>query len=309
MSRLSVILLNYNGARDTIDCIESLQRSSFEDFEVVVVDNASFHDSVELLKIQCPDTTLIINSRNMGFAGGNNIGIRHALNGRSEFILLLNNDTTVDSDALATLVKTMEENPQAGIVGGKVYYSDRPKVIWFAGGYFNPNSGFGDHYGKTEEDCGQYNTVRQCDFITGCCMLVRRGVFEKIGLLDDSYFLYYEDVDFCTRARHVGYSVLYQPGAVIYHKISQATSWDSPVYVYFNLRNKIFYLRKNSRAWKWLPHLPRLTYFYFRQLARLTLKWHDFPAARAAWLGLVDGLHNFSGEYGEGHLSGLGQSR
>lgn len=309
MSRLSVILLNFNGARDTIDCIDSLRESSFKDFEVVVVDNASSHDSVDLLKARCPNVPLLVNDRNLGFAGGNNIGIQHALGRGSEFVLLLNNDTTVDPDALGTLVKTMEENPQAGIVGGKVYYSDRPNVIWFAGGYFNPDSGFGDHYGKSEEDRGQYDKVRECDFITGCCMLIRREVCEKIGLLDDSYFLYYEDVDFCTRARRAGYSVFYQPGAVIYHKISRATSWDSPVYIYFNLRNKLFYLQRNSHTWKWLPHLPRLTYFYLRQFVRLTLKWHDFPATRAAWLGLVDGLRNFSGEYGEGRMSSLGQSR
>lgn len=309
MSRLSVILLNYNGLRDTIDCIESLKGSSFKDFEVVAVDNASSHDSVELLKIRCPGTTLIVNNRNMGFAGGNNIGIRHALKRGSEFALLLNNDTTVDPDALGILVKTMEGKPQAGIVGGKVYYSDRPKVIWFAGGYFNPNSGFGDHYGKAQEDHGQYDRVRECDFITGCCMLIRCEVCEKIGLLDDSYFLYYEDADFCTRARRAGYSVLYQPGAVIYHKISRATSWDSPVYVYFNLRNKLLYLHRNSHSWKWLPHLPHLTYFYLRQFVRLALKWHDVPATHAAWLGVVDGLRNFSGEYGEGHLSSLEQSR
>jgi GT2 family glycosyltransferase len=140
-------------------------------------------------------------------------------------------------------------------------------------------------------------------------MLIRREVCDKIGLLDDSYFLYYEDVDFCTRARHAGYSVLYQPGALIYHKISQATSWDSPVYIYFNLRNKLFYLQRNSRPWKWLPHLPHLIYFFLRQFVRLALKWHDFPATRAAWLGLADGLRNFSGEHGEGHLSSLGQSQ
>jgi len=309
MSQLSVILLNYNGARDTTDCIESLQGSSFKDFDVVVVDNASSHDSVELLKARWPDITFIVNSRNMGFAGGNNFGIRHALKRGSEFVLLLNNDTTIDPDALGTLVRTMEENTQAGIVGGKVYYFDRPNVIWFAGGHFNAHSGFGDHYGKFEEDHGQYDRVRECDFITGCCMLIRREVCEKIGLLDDSYFLYYEDVDFCSRARRAGFSVLYQPSAVIYHKISRATSWDSPVYIYFNLRNKLLYLHRNSRPGNWLPHLPRLTYFYLRQFVRLTVKWHDLPATRAAWLGLVDGLRNFSGEYGEGHLSGLGQSR
>jgi GT2 family glycosyltransferase len=308
MSRLSVILLNYNGAPDTIDCIESLHRSSFKDFEVVVVDNASSDDSVDLLKARCPDVTLLVNNRNLGFAGGNNVGIRYALKRGSEFVLLLNNDTTADPDALQTLLKTMGENSAAGIIGGKIYYSDRPNVIWFAGGYFNANSGFGDHYGKSEEDRGQYDKVRECDFITGCCMLIRRDVCQKIGFLDESYFLYYEDADFCTRARRAGYSVLYQPAAVIYHKISRATSWDSPAYIYFNLRNKLFYLQRNSRPRKWLPHLPRLIYFYSRQFVRLALKWHDFPATRAAWLGLVDGLRDFSGEYGDGHLSSLAKS-
>jgi hypothetical protein len=306
MPQLSVILLNYNGPRDTTDCIESLRKSSFKDFDIVVVDNASPDSSVTALRDRYPDITLIVNDRNLGFAGGNNVGIRHALQRDSKFVLLLNNDTTVDPNGLGVLLKTMEENPEVGIVGGKIYYADRPNVIWFAGGYFNINSGFGDHYGKAEEDVSQYNRARECDFITGCCMLIRREVCERIGLLDDSYFLYYEDVDFCTRARRKGYGILYQPGAVIYHKISRATSWDSPVYIYFNLRNKLLFLHRNSRPWKWLPHLPRLIYFYLRQLVRLVLKWHDLPATRAAWLGLIDGLRNFSGDHGEGHLPSSG---
>jgi GT2 family glycosyltransferase len=306
MPKLSVILLNYNGPRDTIECVESLRKSSFRDFDIVVVDNASSDSSVAALRAGYPDITLIVNDHNLGFAGGNNVGIRHALQRGSKFMLLLNNDTTVDPNGLGVLSKTMEENPQVGIVGGKIYYADRPNVIWFAGGYFNINSGFGDHYGKAEEDVGQYNRARECDFITGCCMLIRREVCERIGLLDDSYFLYYEDVDFCTRARREGYGILYQPGAVIYHKISRATSWDSPVYIYFNLRNKLFFLHRNSCPWKWLPHLPRLIYFYLRQLVRLALKRHDLPSIRAAWLGLIDGLRNFSGDHGEGHLPSPG---
>jgi GT2 family glycosyltransferase len=124
-------------------------------------------------------------------------------------------------------------------------------------------------------------------------------------LLDESFFAYLEDVDFCVRARGMGYKVLYQPKAVIYHNVSSTTSWDSPLYLYFNLRNKILFLRKHSRGMRWVPYLPKLVYFYLRQFIRLIVKWRNVPSARAAWWGLIDGLRGFTGISGMGRLPRL----
>lgn len=160
-----------------------------------------------------------------------------------------------------------------------------------------------------QPDSEAYSVLRATDYVTGCCMLVRREVFDSVGLLDSDYFAYLEDVDFCVRARNRGYGILYQPKAIIYHKVSTTATWDSPVYVYFNLRNKILFLRKHSSPRRWLPYLPKLVHFYVRQLVRLVFKWQDIAAARAAMMGITDGLKGYAGEYGKGRLHALPSAR
>jgi len=302
MPVLSVILVNYKRAHDTIECIQSLQQSTFRDFEIIAVDNASDDGSGESIRARFPSVRLIESPTNVGFAEGNNLGIRQALASDCKFILLLNNDTIVDPKALSAMITTMTDHPDAGVVGAKIYYYDKPRVLWYAGGYFNPHSTFGGHVGIGEEDHGAYNREQQCTLVTGCCMLFRREVPEHIGLLDSDYFAYLEDADFCVRAMRYGYSLYYQPESSIYHKVSSTSSWDSPVYIYFNLRNKILFLRKHATLFQWLPHLPRLTYYYARQFVRLSMKWHDTEKTQAAWYGLVDGLRNHAGTYGAGRI-------
>ena len=302
MPELAVILVNYRRPDDTIECVRSLRQSTFTDFRLIIVDNASGDGSVERLRNDCPEALLIAHPTNLGFAEGNNAGIRVALAEGAQLVLLLNNDTIVDPDALHVLVRTMEDHYTAGIVGAKIRYYDRKNILWFAGGYINRHSTFGGHYGLNTEDRGQFDTLRSCDFVTGCTLLFRRALVDQVGMLERSYFAYLEDVEFCVRAGDAGYDILYQPGAIIYHKVSSTSSWDSPVYIYFNLRNKIIFLRRNSSVLRWLPHLPHLAYFYLRQFARLVFKWHDIRGTRAAWLGLRDGLRNFTGSHGEGSL-------
>jgi GT2 family glycosyltransferase len=299
---LSIILVNYKRADDTIECIQSLQRSTFTDFETIVVDNASGDGSVAAIRSSCPAVQFFESPTNVGFAEGNNIGIRQALAHQSNFILLLNNDTVVEPNALSELLATFRRHPGAGIVGPKIYYHDRPNMLWYAGGYFNPHSSFGGHYGIGEDDNGAHDSERTCALITGCCMMFRREVCDRIGLLDADYFAYLEDADSCTRAERNGFSLHYQAKAIIYHKVSSTSAWDSPVYIYFNLRNKILFLKKNALLLQWLPHLPRLTYYYVRQFIRLSLKWRSASKTRAAWYGFVDGLRNNIGEFGKGRL-------
>ncbi|HLA69399.1 MAG TPA: glycosyltransferase family 2 protein [Bacteroidota bacterium] len=303
MAILSVVLVNYNGFRDTLDCIASLHASSLRDIDLIVVDNASTDGSVAQLRATHPDLHLICNTENLGFSAGNNVGIRRALETDSGYVLLLNNDTIVDTRALEVMIQTMEENPEAGIVGAKILYFDQPGTVWFAGGQFNRNSGFGKHFGLGKPDDGSFDAVRPCDFITGCCLLARREVFDQIGLLDEDFFAYLEDVDFCMRARDKGFTILYQPRARIHHKVSSTTAWDSPLYLYFNLRNKIVFLRKRSRPARWMPYIPLLVYYYLRQFARLIIKRRNAHAVRAAWWGLIDGLRNFTGTQGRGRVA------
>jgi GT2 family glycosyltransferase len=309
MSTLSIILVNYKRAQDTIECVRSLGQSTFTDYDIIIIDNGSSDASVERLNAECLEATVISTKVNLGFAEGNNVGIREALHRGSRQILLLNNDTIVDRNALAELSSSLASPSSIGIVGPKILYFDQPNVIWFAGAHLNIHSASYGHYGIGEADTGQYDTPNECDYITGCCLLFRREVAERIGLLDSAYFAYLEDADFCTRARHSGFAVMYQPKALIYHKISSTSSWDSPIYIYFNLRNKILFLRKHSSPANWIVHLPRIAYYYLRQFARLAFKWHDAAKSRAAWYGLLDGIRGRTGVHGEGRLDEILISR
>lgn len=305
VASLSVILVNYKRGDLTIECVHSLEESTYEDFQVIIVDNDGTHDSTEKLKCGCPGAIVIPVEKNLGFAEGNNVGIRYALGTGSKMVLLLNNDTIVHSDLLKNLVETACGDNLLGIVGGKIYYHDAPNTLWFAGGHLEIDKAFGTHLGLGKRDDGSFELATQSDYITGCCLLAKREVFESVGLLDAHLFLYFEDADFCVRARNAGYTVIFQPRAVLYHKVSNSTRHDSPIYIYFNLRNKILFLRKHSTFKKWFKHTPYLVYFYIRQIARLIFKWHDLRGARAAYLGLLDGLRNFTGQSGEGSLKRL----
>lgn len=300
---LSIILINYKRADDTIACIESLYKSSYNNFDIILVDNGSNDGSVEILQNKFPNINIIANPDNFGFSEGNNIAIRLALENNYKFFLLLNNDTIVAKDSLTHLIDTIKSQPQIGVTGGKILYFNHPELIWFAGGSFNFNSSKGKHYGIKEKDIGQYDIYRETDYITGCCLLTKREVLDKIGLLDSNYFAYLEDVDFCLRAKLAGYSIVYQPKAVIYHKVSTTSSWDSPVYLYFNMRNKILFLSKHSTFSKWILYLPYLIGFYVRQFIRLILKHRNPKAAYAVSMGIYDGLRKYTGTYGEGSLS------
>ncbi len=303
--RLFIILVNYKQSELTRGCIDSIHASSYKDFQIITVDNESSESSYEALRKGDPNTEVIPSKENLGFGGGNNLGIEHALRHGADLILLLNNDTVVEQDLLRTLVETADSHPDAGVIGASILYDDDHTKLWYAGGRLDVDKALGTHIGMGAEAALAGEEVVDTDFVTGCCLLTRRKVIEKIGSLDKDFFLYLEDADFCVRAKAAGYRVLYQPKAILYHKVSHSTNWDSPVYVYFNLRNKILFLRKHSRPSRWILRLPYLAYFYTRQLTRLTLKHHDFRAARAALWGLKDGLANYTGELGEGRLNRL----
>ena len=302
---LSVILVNYKQPDQTIDCVRSLDRSTFQDFQTIIVDNESDLASEEKLRGHCPNAVVIPVAQNLGFAGANNIGIRFAIESGSKLVLLLNNDTVVHKELLEELVETAEEDKSTGVVGGKIFYFDKPDTLWFAGGRLNIHKALGTHEGIGIKDDGSFNLMKESDYMTGCCLLTKREVVEKIGLLDTRFFLYLEDADFCVRAKDAGYNIIYQPKAIVYHKVSSSTQWDSPVYIYFSLRNKILFLRKHSSFSLWARYSPYLMYFYLRQFARLIFKWHNFRAARAAFLGMLDGLRNSTGRDGEGSLHRL----
>jgi GT2 family glycosyltransferase len=246
--KVFIVILNWNGLQDTLQCLESVYKLDYPDFRVSVVDNGSTDDSVEVIKNKYPLAKVILNGDNLGYGGGNNVGIRHALANGAQYVWLLNNDTTIEADALLKMVVEAEKNPDIGIAGSKIYYFGSQKKIWFAGASIDWKNGCSNHIGMDETDTGQYDHVKHVDRITGCSMLVRKSVCESVGLFDEAYFLYVEEVDWCVRARKAGFKIVFVPSSVVYHKASVSVMkigvWDK-VFSYYNTRN-FLYLIKNS---------------------------------------------------------------
>ena len=247
--RVFIVLVNWNGKDVTLECLDSLYKVTYRNFRIVVVDNASTDGSVAALKNAFPETLILEMRENLRFAGGNNVGMRHALEEGAEFVLILNNDTTVDREFLSHLVDRMKSDMNIGMVSPKIYYYDDPNRIWFAGGKISLWTGTMSHIGIREIDHGQYDHVREIDYATGCCVLVRRTVAEKVGLFDESFHIYTEDADWSLRVRRAGYAIVYEPGATVWHKLSVSAgghlSW-------YKLKNKYFSnLRFFSRYAAW----------------------------------------------------------
>ena len=240
--KVSIILLNWNNFGDTKKCLESLRRIDYPNYRIIVVENGSEDDSLQQLERES-GIELIRNQENLGFAGGNNSGIKFAMKEKFDYILLLNNDTEVDGQFLSFLVAEMQSNARTGIAGSKIYYWGSQRKIWSAGGGISRFLKRTFQYGENQIDQGQVDQRREVDFVSGCAMLIRREVVEKVGVLDPVYFMYYEDVDYCQRARQAGFNVVYVPQSVIWHKVS-ATS-NRSFRDYYRMRNYIIFMRKN----------------------------------------------------------------
>jgi hypothetical protein len=240
--KVSIIILNWNGKDDTLECLGSLRGLEYGNYEVIVVDNGSTDGSQEAISRGYPNVKLIKNKENMGFCVGNNTGIRSA---ESDYYLLLNNDTVVDPKFVKQLVLVGESDRKIGILGPKMFFYDRRNVFWFAGGFMKRCHGT-VHRGFNELDAGQYDNVEDMDFISGCALMVKKEVIDKIGLLDEEFFAYYEDVDWCLRARKAGYRVVYVPKSVIWHKCSVAWNRNRGLAAFHGEKNVLLLARKNN---------------------------------------------------------------
>lgn len=293
--KVCIIILNWNGLADTIDCLESLRTITYPNYEVVVVDNGSWGNDVQALREKYANYIHIIrNDKNYGFAGGNNIAIRRALeHSKPDYFLLLNNDTTVAPDFLRELVAVAVCDTTIGIVGPKIYYYDDPARIWFAGGYINFWLGRFYHRGMNRIDSGQFSHTLDVDFVTGSCMLLSREVLLRVGLLDDSFFFGGEDYDISIRAARHGYKVVLAPKARIWHKVGATTGNDrhrmSAFKTHRYARDHFVVRRKLlntpqfcvSIVWYLLASVPRLAWLYLRYDRR-------FSTVKSYAIGLLD---------------------
>lgn len=244
--KVTSVVLNWNGLADTSECLDCLGAVTYPNLETIVVDNGSFGDDARALRERFGDSARVIASpKNLGFAGGCNLAMREALAGDADYVLLLNNDVTVDRRFLDELVRAAEGLRDAAALCPKIYFHDRPTVICSTGGRLNPWAGAARQVGRGEEDRGQYEQVAERDYADGACMLIKREALERVGLLDEEYFAYWEETDWCARAAEAGYRCYYVPAARVWHKTARSQAPDSDYYYLFR-RNALLFLRKRK---------------------------------------------------------------
>ncbi|MEA2006916.1 MAG: glycosyltransferase family 2 protein [Patescibacteria group bacterium] len=263
--KVSIVIVNFNGKDVLEKCLKSLDKIDYSNFQIVLVDNDSQDGSLQKAKRLFPQITFLKNKTNLGFSAGNNVGIRHALSNDADFILLLNNDTIVETDFLTKLVETVQKEPRTGIVCPLIYGPDMKKV-WFSRGKIDWLRMKTAHETKTISQ-KPYNS----DFISGCAMLIPRKVLDKVGLLCEKYFLYWEDADFCQKVQSAGFKLTVCPKSIIYHLEQSENVNENKVY-WLVLSALIFFDRNcpwQFRPWIWLYiKLRKLNNFLNRKLNR-----------------------------------------
>ena len=256
MTKIGIVVLNYNTKKEIEDCLESIGKLKKNDFTVFtyLVDNDSSDKSFREVVLKFKDLKLTENKENLGFSGGNNVGVKQALKDNCDWVLILNPDTEVDQNLLVEFLKVANQDSSVGIVGPKIYFAkgyefhkDRyrkdqlGKVIWYAGGKIDWANVLASHIGVDEVDHGQYDKLKEIDFVTGAAMFVGKEVFEKIGFFDEKYFLYFEDLEFCQRAKKRGIKLIFSPKVLVWHKNAVSTKVGSPLQDYFITRNRLIF--------------------------------------------------------------------
>jgi GT2 family glycosyltransferase len=239
---VGIIVSSRKNPDDTIATVASLRRMTYDRYRVMVVDNGSGDDSVERIRAAYPNLAIVKNANNLGFAAGNNVGIERLLDAGCDYVLLLNDDAEVAEDTLERLVAVAESDPHIGFVGPTICYFDQPRTIWSAGGMVSPN-GQPSHLDDLTEIGAPGQPPRDVDYVTGCAILARRELLDRIGPMDGRFFLYFEETEWCARARQAGYRVVHVPDAVMWHKLTPTARVFSRNYLYLMTRNRLLFLR------------------------------------------------------------------
>lgn len=287
-----IVIVNFETYADTRDCLASLAAATWPELTIAVIDNGSGDGSGDRLREEFPDHVHIRSADNLGFAGGCNLGIRAALKAGAGYVCLLNNDTIVEPGFIEPLVTRAEAEAGAGIFGGKIFYDEPGDILWFAGGEIDRRRGFTRHRGQDERDGESFSTPGYVDYITGCLFFVRAGLFERIGLLDESFFMYAEELDFCLRAARAGAGCFYEPASVIRHRVSRSMGGAyRPLFYYYQTRNLMEAYRRDAgarrrsllslRLWRHLVLGQSVTLLRAHRL-------RAFPYIKALWAGAFD---------------------
>ena len=295
-STVMVFILNYGQLQLTSDCIESLLKSDFRDFDVVVLDNGSREDACDVLRTRFPNITVFRSEENLGCAGGRNFGIRHFLeNGDSKYLMFLDNDTVVDGNAIGELVRLIERDAHIGVVSACLCYHERPDTIHMGGGGFI-TWWKGAFYGLRQgEKRGGEEPERDVDFVPGALILARREAVQQAGLFDERYFIYLEDPDWCFRVKRAGFRLMATSRTRVLHRVSQSVGMETPLFYYYRTRNRLLFMKKNAR----LADRARFLFYFPYELAAKTIPtlvlnrmWRQL---RGVFAGILD---HWAGRYG-----------
>jgi GT2 family glycosyltransferase len=297
-----ILVLNWNSHRFTLKCVQSLHMLTYHNHRILLIDNGSTDGSEEILRAAFPALTLIQTGENLGYAGGNNVGIDHALASGADYIWLLNNDTEVDVYALSALVEALETNAQASVAGSKIYSLEEPEILSYAGGVIDPWRGQVRHRGRGEVDRGQYDLCQPTAFVTGCSLLIRSSTIRRCGMIDAGFFLYYEDLDWNLRIQKAGFLCLYVPESKLWHQEGGSLGRSlgkkmKPDVVYYIARNSLYFYeahfpifqRLSASIWNLLSQLKTWFTLYFRRDAQYK------PYGRAIRQGWSDYLGRIRG--------------
>lgn len=278
--KVFIVILNYNSWQDTIECLHSLIKINYQNYHIVIVDNDSPDASMKKIKqymiekkighifFKSPEesmsyrnnisfVSLIQSGYNGGYAYGNNIAVKYALSNEADYVLILNNDTIVDPNFLKPMVDICENDKRVGIVGGKILFYDRQNIIWFNGGKFNPYTGKIKHCNFKEKDIGQ-TPPEHITFMTGCMMLIPAHILKKVGLINEEYFMYVEDLEFSQRVLKNGYKLKICQNSHVWHKVeSNINRRLTKFSTYFIAKNKIKFIKDN------LPFFYKITSFLY----------------------------------------------
>ncbi|SHG69494.1 glycosyltransferase family 2 protein [Flagellimonas flava] len=279
---VSIITINYNESGVTLDLLRSIRGLSYPNYEVVVVDNASPEDNPDVIKEQFPEVNLIKSKENLGFAGGNNLGVKQA---NGDYLLFINNDTIVPENFIEPLVETLEDDETIGMVSPKIKFHWDPSLIQYAG--YTPMSHWtirNNSIGYHQKDDGTFDQPGETQSIHGAAMMVPKRIVEKVGTMTEIYFLYYEEHDWAEMVKRAGYKIYYQPKSYILHKESVSTGKFSPLKTYYISRNRILFARRNfkpfplfvSMLFQGLVSIPKnvLTFLVKRKFGHLKAFWN-----------------------------------
>ncbi len=288
--KIIIVIPNWNLKEDLGECIESLRKSeSYPQDEIVVVDNASTNDAAEYIREYYPDVTLFVMEKNLGYAGALNVGIRYALEKNADFVFALNNDTVIPPGCIKKLIERMADRQDIGILTPKVLYHSRPDVLFSLGAKSYRWLPVPIEYGLRKRDSQRFDGLMEFDYVTGCAMLIRTSLFEKIGLFDESYFMYYEDDDFCRRTRDAGFRIACDGSVKIYHKASLSSKKHGDPIIFHRARNKIVFYRRFPHGpfpcLTWVILLFMACWYSLKSIAGGRWRW-----LKPYWSGLYDGM-------------------